>query len=307
MNNTRKTLLLVIGTAIISLVVIIAGYLIFQHFQSKASKLPPQPPSGVIAKAISCTEIQIEWRDNSNNEIGFRIYRNGVIVGEVSKNEEKYSDKNLKYATEYRYYVLAYNSAGESKSLEILGRTRNPPVSIRIDSIGVEDNGEESLRRILDSKGEVYIGIVVTDGKTVQRTDLPKSDKYYSLDDNQVIKLNQEIFRTSEVGDSIHIVIVGGEQDSGSGSDLLCDILDGAVKYSTGGTVSIILDIAGVSFSNFFGELLGTDDDFMGKYDQEWTEQQNWGVGNYVDIGCLTDRGTIGLRIWYSITCPYTR
>jgi hypothetical protein len=302
-----QALVLVIITTVVAVLLTITAFLIFQHYQSQTSKTPPFAPSGVESKAISCAEIQIKWQDNSNNETGFRIYRNGVMVGEVSRNVEEYVDRNLKYATEYRYYILAYNPAGDSMSLEIVARTKNPPLTVRIDSIGVTDNGEEPLRRILDSKGEVYIGIVITDGKAVQRTDLPQSGKYYSLDDNQVITVNQEIFRTAEVGDSLHILIVGGEQDSGSGSELLCEVLDGAVKYSVGGTASIILDLAGVSFSNFFGELLGTDDDFMGKYDQEWTERQNWGIGHYVDIGCRTDRGTIGLRIWYSIICPYNR
>ena len=35
----------------------------------------PQPPSSLTASAISFSQINLSWADNSNNENGFKIYR----------------------------------------------------------------------------------------------------------------------------------------------------------------------------------------------------------------------------------------
>ncbi|MDI6792084.1 MAG: PKD domain-containing protein [bacterium] len=84
------------------------------------SDIPPAPPAGLIAVALSSSSINITWRDNSDNETGFRIERkqwrdysySGIAT--VPANTKTYSDSGLKPNTNYVYRVRAYNQVGDS-------------------------------------------------------------------------------------------------------------------------------------------------------------------------------------------------
>ena len=43
------------------------------QLSSAAANAPPQPPSGLTATAVSASQINLSWTDNSNNETGFKI------------------------------------------------------------------------------------------------------------------------------------------------------------------------------------------------------------------------------------------
>lgn len=86
---------------------------------------PPQPPaapSNLSATAVSSSQIDLSWRDNSGNESGFRIERcagsptctNFAEIATVSSNVTKYSNAGLARRTTYRYRVRAYNTGGNS-------------------------------------------------------------------------------------------------------------------------------------------------------------------------------------------------
>lgn len=74
----------------------------------------PAAPSGLWAMAGSRTLMNLGWNDNSNNETGFRVYRNGSAVGTVGENVRDYQDNGLNCGTSYYYEVRAYNGDGES-------------------------------------------------------------------------------------------------------------------------------------------------------------------------------------------------
>jgi hypothetical protein len=62
-------------------------------------------------------EFRLTWADMSNNEDGFRVYRDGDLVAEVSANVNNVSDiVSRRNPRSYSYYVSAYNEVGESKS-----------------------------------------------------------------------------------------------------------------------------------------------------------------------------------------------
>ena len=73
----------------------------------------PAAPTALAATAATHTAVQLGWTDNSNNETGFHIYRNGSLVGTVGSNATQFTD-NPPYGGPYSYVVKAYNSAGES-------------------------------------------------------------------------------------------------------------------------------------------------------------------------------------------------
>jgi hypothetical protein len=79
--------------------------------------------------------------------------------------------------------------------------------------------------------------------------------------------------------------------------------LDFATGSAFGTPTSILLTLSGVDFSGIFADIAGADDDWLGSYVAEWTIDDNWGTGNYVDIECKRDNGNVGLRLWFSIEC----
>ena len=89
---------------------------------------PPAAPSNVVATAVSDTEIEVTWDDNSDNETGFTIERQTVaaapsaaaaaaqfgVAGTVPSNTELFLDNSAVPNTNYEYRVFASNGNGES-------------------------------------------------------------------------------------------------------------------------------------------------------------------------------------------------
>lgn len=81
-----------------------------------------QAPSG-LSYRYECTyngvnsniTVDLQWNDRSNNEQGFRVYRDGVIVANLAANSTSYSDFFAGGASVvYSYRIAAYNSTGEA-------------------------------------------------------------------------------------------------------------------------------------------------------------------------------------------------
>src|SRR5205823_6611060 len=85
-----------------------------------APPVPPAAPSGLKAAAVSGSQINLSWTDNSNNEDGFRIERkkgSGGIwsqIATVGAGITAYSNTGLSRRSTYYYRVRAYNSGGNS-------------------------------------------------------------------------------------------------------------------------------------------------------------------------------------------------
>ena len=81
----------------------------------------PNAPSSLTATAISTSQINLAWTDNSANEDGFKIERctgtgctNFVQIAIVGANVRNYSNTGLNKNTTYTYRVRAYNASGNS-------------------------------------------------------------------------------------------------------------------------------------------------------------------------------------------------
>src|ERR1700719_1277416 len=86
---------------------------------SFATTLPPAPPSNLTAIAVSSSQINLSWTDNSKNETGFKIERSrdGITFKQkdaVGVNVTAYTDSMRQASTKYYYRVRAYNSGGNS-------------------------------------------------------------------------------------------------------------------------------------------------------------------------------------------------
>ena len=87
------------------------------------SSPPPttlHPPTDLKATAASSSRIDLSWRDNSDNESGFRVQRQRessdewVGAGTTAADVTTFSDMGLLPDTAYRYRVQAFNDASTS-------------------------------------------------------------------------------------------------------------------------------------------------------------------------------------------------
>jgi hypothetical protein len=81
---------------------------------------PPTAPSGLTATAVSTSQINLAWTDNSGNESGFKVEHssNGTDdwapLGTTGANVKTYANTGLPANTPFWYRVRAYNTAGDS-------------------------------------------------------------------------------------------------------------------------------------------------------------------------------------------------
>ena len=74
-------------------------------------------PTGLTATVASATQIDLSWTDNSSDETGFKIFRNGTELTpspKVGAGIATFSDTGLTCNTAYTYTVKATNANGDS-------------------------------------------------------------------------------------------------------------------------------------------------------------------------------------------------
>ncbi len=263
---------------------------------------PPSAPSNLTADAVSQSQVELHWFDNSDNEEGFEVYRDNEVIAILPANTTAYEDTGLRAATTYQYVVKAYNQAGESGASLYTVRTLNPPITVRLDRIGVYDNREPWTR---GKDGEVYVGIIVTDGNTILEERFPQQEgQHYKLAKNETADIGTIIFSVDEVGDSIRIAAIGYEDDGGQGEMLLYQALGVAGEAYISGGASTLLEMTDFSLGNLLAKFFGAEDDWLGSYEQAWNHDDNWGIGKYEDIALEDERGILCLRLWFTITSP---
>ena len=98
----------------------------------------PFPPSNLLATSISTNTIRLSWRDNSDNEDGFKIERSldgssFIQIATVAANTVSFDDTGLNPGRKYYYRVCAYNGIGNSKYSNIaFAKTNSPPAVVYI-------------------------------------------------------------------------------------------------------------------------------------------------------------------------------
>jgi hypothetical protein len=80
---------------------------------------PPRRPAAPskVRDATSGTRWNrklVLWNDNSSDEIGFRVYVNGRLLGKLAKNSTSFLATGLAPSTGYCFTIRSFNAVGES-------------------------------------------------------------------------------------------------------------------------------------------------------------------------------------------------
>lgn len=88
-------------------------------YEGPEPPLPPDQPTGCDATEGDTASVTITWRDNAEDEEGFRIRRDGALVFETGENEETYVDEGV--TGTHLYTVTAFGGDDESRPCETEG------------------------------------------------------------------------------------------------------------------------------------------------------------------------------------------
>src|SRR6195952_3919127 len=98
-----------------------------------AAPIPPvAPPSGSVSfRVFSSSRIDLVWGSSVSPDVsGYRVLRNGLVVGEVDlPNTPRFSDNGLPASTSYSYSIQTVDSAG-------IVSAGTPPKSVRTPAAG---------------------------------------------------------------------------------------------------------------------------------------------------------------------------
>jgi len=112
-----------------------AGLWVMQMVAFKAASVapppPPPPPTGLAAKAISTSEIDLSWTNGSTNQTGVKIERSpdGVAYTQIAiaaATATSYADTGLIAAVTYYYRVRATNGTTDSTYTAVASATTLP-------------------------------------------------------------------------------------------------------------------------------------------------------------------------------------
>jgi len=256
------------------------------------SPTTPAAPANLTADAVKQNSVSLQWADLSDDEEGFRIYRDSILIETVGANVVTYQDTGLKPATTYQYVVKAYNHVGESGACLCTVKTLNPPITVTLDKIGVISDHDPFLK----GAGDIYLYVAVSDGKREPQLQRIPTNGIIKLKDNETTEIGHQIFYSDCVGDELKIVAIAFEQDLfGPLEKVLLGALLSYVggDYGAGELIVRFLQGPPSTDEGMTGET--PDDDFVGAIERIWTSGKHWGIGSYKDVR------SGDLRLWFTI------
>lgn len=245
----------------------------------------PNPPSNLTAEVISRSSIGLVWSDNSDDEDGFKVYRDNSLIATVGRDITAYSDTDVGVGNTFQYALKAYNDGGESAACSCDVRIAAPALNVRIDYIGViAAQGKDDFD---DYNGEVKLAIVVTDGQVTEKWLIPPAEgNVFDMGDFETTEINQRVFHTASIGDYLKVSIIAYDIDSKTETLDYLSVLE---------VLGEILGVPGVGTIKQIYSVWPEEDDPIGYYQYVWKPDENWGIGQY------EAKGHDDLRVWFQI------
>jgi hypothetical protein len=107
----------------------------------------PTVPTGLIATAVSTSQIDLSWTAASNVSgcvlVGYKLYRDGAFLTNVATPTLTYSDTGLSSSTLYTYTVSAYTTKAESARSSSANATTQSSGGGVTDDVTVEGSGTQ--------------------------------------------------------------------------------------------------------------------------------------------------------------------
>ena len=172
---------------------------------------PPLAPSGLTATAVSSSQVDLAWTDNSINETGFEIERRQgggayALIVTTPADQTTFNDSGLADSTTYTYRVRAVNSGGTSDySTEASATTPAPPPP-------PPPPGPSILLQPTDGWDEKNLKTLVEDGKLSEV--LVSDDNWVEVEDSFFMSFRFEPLATSA---TISAVKIGVEHHAENG------------------------------------------------------------------------------------------
>ena len=108
------------------------------RIKAASEEKPPNGPSDLKVVQIFDKDVVLEWKDNADNEEGYRLERRKatdskfILAKELPRDMSAYRDEGLEPGTVYFYRVFAFNAAGSSNTsntVEVLTKGGSiPPI-----------------------------------------------------------------------------------------------------------------------------------------------------------------------------------
>ncbi len=80
---------------------------------------PPKKPNNLTVATNICSSsdyaVLLSWNDNADNETGYRVFRDGVLIVTLGAGTTQYTD-HPPYSGPHNYYIEAFNNAGSSQT-----------------------------------------------------------------------------------------------------------------------------------------------------------------------------------------------
>jgi hypothetical protein len=168
-------------------------------------RVAPGAPSGLTATAVSCTEIDLAWEDNSTTESGYAVERSpdGVVWSQVATaSGTSYMDTGLDGETTYYYQVRAHrqidatysNYSNTANATTPGGQPGSPNLLLPPDGASACDatptfdwspvSGATSYHLQVDNSsdfGSPEIDLTTTDSEHAPGTPLPPGTYYWRV------------------------------------------------------------------------------------------------------------------------------
>lgn len=159
---------------------------IVASFRVPPSATVPNAPTGLAAKVVSTSNIDLTWLDNAADETGYYLQRSldsvtWTLIATLGSNAVSFTDSALLSGTTYYYRVYAYNSLGNSGYSSVAKATTNVDVTLQtVDSIAPLINFSNPIQGSKVNSTSQSVNVSATDNVGVKSLQLYIDNKLVS-------------------------------------------------------------------------------------------------------------------------------